>query len=82
MTEEEKRQKKNQAQKDYLQRTHYKANNEWNKKNTRRFVLQAMKNTESDIIERLDSVPNVSGYLKELVREDAKKNPDKFSKGT
>lgn len=29
-----------------------------------------MKNTEQDIIEKLDSVPNKAGYIKQLIRQD------------
>ena len=29
-----------------------------------------MKNTEQDIIQKLDSVPNKAGYIKQLIRAD------------
>ena len=32
-----------------------------------------MKNTEQDIIAKLDSVPNKAGYIKGLIRQDIAK---------
>lgn len=32
-----------------------------------------MKNTEKDIIEKLNSVPNKAGYIKALIRADIAK---------
>lgn len=36
----------------------------------KRYSLDCFTSTEQDIIDRLDSVPNRSGYIKRLVRED------------
>lgn len=33
-----------------------------------------MKNTEKDIINKLESVENKSGYIKQLIRDDILKN--------
>jgi hypothetical protein len=33
-----------------------------------------MKNTEQDIIQKLDSVPNKAGYIKRLIRADIAKD--------
>lgn len=35
--------------------------------------IRLMKNTEQDIIERLNSVPNKAGYIKSLIRADIAK---------
>lgn len=50
-----------------------KANSDWDKKNTKRYYLKVMKETESDIIEKLDQQDNVNGYIKRLIREDIQK---------
>lgn len=41
--------------------------------NTRQYRLRLSVKNDADIIEKLDSVPNKIGYLKELIREDLKK---------
>lgn len=44
-------------------------------KNIRQFKIDCMKSTEQDIINKLDSVPNKAGYIKDLIRADiAKQN--------
>ena len=40
--------------------------------NTVQIKLKLNKKTDSDIINKLDSVPNKQGYIKGLVREDIK----------
>lgn len=47
-----------------------KLTEEYQKKVIRRYVLKANQNTDPDIIEHLDSLENVQGYLKELIRRD------------
>ena len=42
-------------------------------KNTVVKTLKLNKNTDSDILEKLESVDNVQGYLKELIRRDIMK---------
>lgn len=42
----------------------------WQKRNAKRYTFAVMKNTEADIIQRLDSVPNRAGYIKRLIRQD------------
>ena len=34
------------------------------------YTFRVVKNTEADIIKKLDSVPNKAGYLKRLIRKD------------
>lgn len=36
--------------------------------------FRLMKNTEADIIAKLDSVPNKAGYIKALIRADIAQN--------
>lgn len=42
----------------------------YHKKNTKLFTIRLVETTEKDIIEKLDAVPNKSGYIKGLIRED------------
>lgn len=42
-------------------------------KNTVVKTLKLNKNTDADILEKLESVDNVQGYLKELIRRDIMK---------
>lgn len=42
------------------------------KANSKRFVIQVMKNTEKDILQKLESEPNKAGYIKSLIRKDIK----------
>lgn len=47
-----------------------KANNKFNKANTRMVSLRLNYNTDADIIKRLDEVDSKMGYIKELIRKD------------
>lgn len=40
---------------------------------TTQIKLKLNKNTDVDILEKLDSVPNKQGYIKELIRADIAK---------
>lgn len=51
-----------------------KAANKYNKENTVCVQLRLNKNTDADIIEKLNSVPSKMGYIKELIRADIKQN--------
>lgn len=42
----------------------------YHKAHTVSLTIRLMKNTEQDILERLDSVPNKAGYIKSLIRAD------------
>lgn len=46
-----------------------KATNNYIKNHTRRYTLQCNKETDADIIEFLDSVPNYTKLLKAIIRE-------------
>lgn len=47
--------------------------NKWIKENTRPIRLNLNNKTDNDIIEKLDSVPNKTDYIRMLVRNDIKK---------
>lgn len=44
----------------------------WDKENTVVITMKLNKNTDADIIEKLESVDNKQGYIKRLIREDVK----------
>ena len=46
----------------------------YNKAHTVSIAIRLMKNTEQDIIQKLDSVPNKAGYIKQLIRADMAKD--------
>ena len=50
-----------------------KANNKFNKANTRMVSLRLNYKTDADIISKLDSVESKMGYIKSLIRKDLKK---------
>lgn len=58
MTEEEKR------------LSHIEAVKKHKKKAGKQYLLQLNKNTDVDIIRKMESVPNKTGYLKMLIRQD------------
>lgn len=52
-------------------------NEEWRLDNTRRIYCRFNLRTDADILARLDAVPNVQGYIKDLIRADIAANADK-----
>lgn len=42
----------------------------YDKTHTKRIFLKLNLESDSDILEKLDSVPNKQGYIKELIRKD------------
>lgn len=42
----------------------------FDEKNTRRIGLKLNLKTDADILEKLDSVKNKQGYIKDLIRKD------------
>lgn len=48
----------------------------WDKENTTVVTMKLNKNKDADIIEKLKSVPNRQGYLKQLIRGDIAKGGD------
>lgn len=65
---------KKEIQADYLKRTGYSANKKYDKEKTKVVPIRLVISTEQDIIQRLESVENKSGYIKKLIREDIVKN--------
>ncbi len=50
-----------------------RANRKYEAENTRQVHLKLNRRTDKDVLEKLDSVPNKQGYIKELIRADLKK---------
>lgn len=50
-----------------------KAQRKYETENTRQFLLKLNRRTDEDVLEKLDSVPNKQGYIKELIRADLEK---------
>lgn len=50
-----------------------KAQERYDKKNTVQIKMKLNKNTDKDILEKLGSVTNKQGYIKELIRKDLSK---------
>lgn len=46
------------------------ASMKYDKKNTRRICLKFNLKNDADILEKLDEVSNMQGYIKELIRQD------------
>lgn len=47
-----------------------RAQKKYDAANTRQFHMKLNRNTDRDVIEKLDSVPNMQGYIKQLIRAD------------
>lgn len=56
-----------------------KANARYAKTNMKQVKLTLNKNTDADILARLDACPNIAGYIKQLVRADIEARPDLFA---
>ena len=46
----------------------------WQQKNAKNFGFKCFYKTDSDIIEKLESVDNKNKYIKDLIREDIKRS--------
>ena len=53
-----------------------KAANKYNKTHTKIIPIRLNLEIDADILEKLDNVSSKMGYIKNLIREDIKKNPD------
>ena len=51
-----------------------RASVKYNKTHVRQISIKLNKETDADILSKLDSVDNVQGYIKDLIRKDI--NPD------
>lgn len=47
----------------------------YNAQNTKQYAFKLNLTTDKEIIAKLDSVANKTGYLKELISADIEKNP-------
>ena len=47
-----------------------RAVDKYDKKATKKILLKLNKQTDADILKRLEEVPNKQGYIKELIRRD------------
>jgi len=56
-----------------ISKAQLKAQEKYRKNNTRNVTLQLNKNTDKDILKKLDEVPSKMGYIKELIRKDLEK---------
>ena len=45
----------------------------YNREKTVSIAIRLMKNTEADIIKKLENVSNKAGYIKNLIRKDIEK---------
>ena len=52
-----------------------RASAKYNVANTKQYPFRLNLNTDQDVIAKLETVPSVAGYIKELIRDDIKKNP-------
>lgn len=46
----------------------------WLKEHVRYYSLKLQKSTDAAIIEKLESVESIQGYIKELIRQDIEKD--------
>lgn len=53
---------------------HTRANTKYNKSHTKQVPLRFNLKTDADILEKLDSIPNKLGYIKQLIRADIEKD--------
>lgn len=56
-----------------------KANARYAKTNMKQIKLTLNRNTDADILARLEACPNIAGYIKELVRADMEARPGLFA---
>lgn len=50
-----------------------KAQAKYDAENTRQVNLKLNRNTDKDVLDKLDEVPSKQGYIKELIRADLAK---------
>ena len=50
-----------------------KAQRRYDAENTRQVHLKLNRNTDKDVLDKLDEVPSKQGYIKRLIREDLAK---------
>lgn len=72
-TEEEARERRNERKKEYNKRTNFSSQTKSNAKNSKLYALRVTIKTDQDIIDKLENVESISGYLKSLIRADIAK---------
>lgn len=50
-----------------------RASAKYDKENTKQIILKLNLKTDADILQKLESVPNRQGYIKDLIRADLSK---------
>lgn len=55
---------------DEKRKKHVQAVIKYNQNNVKQIKMNLNKKTDADIIEALEAVPNVQGYIKDLIRKD------------
>ena len=55
---------------DYKKQAHVKAAVKYNQSNVKQIKMNLNRKTDADIIAHLESLPNVQGYIKDLIRKD------------
>lgn len=63
---------KAEIQRDYEKRTGYASQAKYKKANTKQIALQLNLKTDADILQKLESVPNKQGFIKESIRKNMK----------
>ena len=51
--------------------TIYESQKKYDKKNTKQFMMKLNLKYDADIIDKLESVKNRQGYIKDLIRNDS-----------
>ena len=46
------------------------AKKDWMRKNTRQLSIKLNRNTDADILQKIESMNNYAGYIKTLIRRD------------
>jgi len=70
LSEEEKRIRRNERQREYEKRTGYAAQAKYQKKNTKIFTLKYSYNTDAKLIDYLSNLENRNNYIRDLVYAD------------
>ena len=53
-----------------------KAQRRYDAENTRQVHLKLNRNTDKDVLDKLDEVPSKQGYIKMLIREDLERTAE------
>lgn len=57
-----------------MEKKKYKPQMDYAKKSVKQIKIDLVRDTNPDIIAKLESVPNIAGYIKKLIRDDIAKN--------